>query len=412
MVNAVIVSIGDELTNGFTVNTNSSWIGQRIFQYNLVNIKRVITLNDNIEEIKKEIDLLLNENYEFIFITGGLGPTHDDITLKAFKDYFDCDIVLDEKHLLSLKIRYPKFKKTDMALFEKQSKILSISAPIPNDRGTALGMFVNHTDTNIFIMPGVPSEMKYMMDEYILPIYIHPFYDKITKSITILTAGIYESKLYSILRDIIIDYENSFKVAFLPSYTSVKIRISSIDNEKPLSFFRDKIVSKIDEYVYGFDGDSMEEVIVNDFIDRKKTLAIAESCTGGYLSKKITDVPGSSKCFIGSIVSYSNEIKKKYLSIDKKILAEKGAVSSDVALAMSKEIRIMFNADVGISTTGISGPSGGSKDKPVGRIYIAISTKDNEIVKKFDLIPTRKHHRKIAVHVALNMLRLLLKKIN
>ena len=149
--------------------------------------------------------------------------------------------------------------------------------------------------------------------------------------------------------------------------------------------------------------------IIQKLINKKISISVAESCTGGYLSKIITDVPGSSKCFIGSIISYSNQIKKQYLSISEKMLKEQGAVSSDVALAMSKEIRLKFNADIGISTTGISGPSGGSDDKPIGRIYIAISVKDNAIVKEFNLMPVRKYHREIAVHVALNMLRLLLK---
>ena len=412
MANVAIISIGDELINGFTINTNASWIGQQIFQYDKINIKKTITLNDDIKEIKDEISSLLDQSYKFIFITGGLGPTHDDITLKAFQDYFSCDTVLDQKHLFNLKARYPDFKKNDIKLLEEQSRILSISKPIPNDKGTAIGMFIEHDDANIFIMPGVPFEMEYMLNNHILPLYINPFYKKIIKSTTILTTGIYESKLYDILKDIIITHKDYFKVAFLPSYTGVKIRISINDNNEPILIFRDKIISKINKYVYGFDDDSIDEIVINNFINKKKTLAVAESCTGGYLSKRITDIPGSSKCFIGSIVSYSNQIKKKYLSIDERVLVEKGAVSSDVALSMSKEIRLMFDADIGISTTGISGPSGGSSDKPVGRIYIAISTRNNEIVKRFDFIPSRKHHREIAVHVAFNMLRLLMKEMD
>tara|TARA_Y100001970_G_scaffold50742_1_gene64203 strand:+ start:3799 stop:5025 length:1227 start_codon:yes stop_codon:yes gene_type:complete len=408
MSNVAIVSIGDELINGFTLNTNSSWIGQQIVQYDSIDIKKIITLNDDIEEIKREINSLLNEDYNFILVTGGLGPTHDDITLKAFQTYFNCDLVLDHKHLSDLKSRYSNSAKKDIKLFEAQSKILSISTPIPNDKGTAVGMFIKHGAVNMFIMPGVPLEMKHMFESYILPLYIKPFYKRIIKSSTILTTGIYESKLSDILGSMIAR-EVDFKVAFLPSYIGVKIRISAINNEKSLLVFRDQIVSRINKYVYGFDDDSIEEIVINELINQNKKLAVAESCTGGYLSKIITDVPGSSKCFIGSIISYSNQIKKQYLSISEKMLKEQGAVSSDVALAMSKEIRLKFNADIGISTTGISGPSGGSDDKPIGRIYIAISVKDNAIVKEFNLMPVRKYHREIAVHVALNMLRLLLK---
>ena len=411
MDNIAIISIGDELVNGFTIDTNSSWIAKKISQYDLIDVEERITLKDDPDKIKSNIDLLLKNQYRFIFITGGLGPTHDDITKNALKDYFDCDMVLNNQHLLNLKNRYGDIISANIDSIENQSKILSISQPIPNDKGTALGMIIKYEETDIFIMPGVPAEMKHMFNHYVLPLYIDSYYKKRTRHVTILTTGVYETKLYNLLKSIINININKFKVSFLPNYTGVKIRLSVLDKTASLSEFRYQIVSKIEKYVYGYDSDSLEYVVANALIDKQLTLSIAESCTGGYLSKKMTDIPNSSKYFIGSVVAYSNQIKTKYLEVSNELLRKKGAVSQEVALVMAENVRNKFNTDIGISTTGISGPTGGSIEKPVGRIYIAIVTKKDKIVREFDLIPERDYHREIAVHVALNMLRLLLKKI-
>ena len=409
MVDVAVISIGDELINGFTIDTNSAWIARNISKYNLLDVEDKIILKDDSNKIKSSIDFLLKKQYRFIFITGGLGPTHDDITKNTLKDYFDCDMVLNEEHFSTLKVRYAARIPLNLESIKNQSKILSISKAIPNDKGTALGMRIKHKKTDIFIIPGVPREVECMFNQYIAPLYIDPYYDKKNKYITILTTGIYETKLYSILKSIIDINRDRFKVSFLPKYTGVKVRISALDETGSLSFFRDEIVSKIKKYVYGYDNDSLEYIVANTLIDSALTLAIAESCTGGYLSKKMTDVPNSSKYFIGSVVAYSNQIKIKYLGVPESLLKTKGAVSREVALAMAENVRNKFNVDIGISTTGISGPSGGSIKNPIGRIYIAIVTQNDKIVKKFDLIPDRNYHRKIGVHVALNMLRLLLK---
>ena len=407
--NVAIVSIGDELINGFTVDTNSSWIAQKICQYRAISIKSKLTISDNKNEIIDKLDHLLNQNYRFIFITGGLGPTHDDITKDALKKYFDCDLVLNDNHFLYLKNKYNHHVSSNLNLIKEQSKILTLSQPIPNKEGVALGMMIEHKNTMIFVMPGVPLEMKHMFNDYIIPNYIEEYYQFQPKYITLLTTGIYESALYKILKNTIYSNKKEFTVSFLPSYTGVKIRLGLADISASLTSFKKQVMLDIGDYVYGYNNDKIESVVSDILINKSLTLSIAESCTGGYLSKRITDIPNSSKFFIGSIVSYSNKIKNKYLDISNQVLENKGAVSAEVALLMAQNIRKRFDTDIGISTTGISGPSGGTKDKPVGRIYIAIVFRKYEIVKEFDLLPKRDKHREIAAHTAFNMLRLLIK---
>ena len=404
--NVSILSIGDELLNGFTIDTNSSWLAKEISKYDFLDVKNNLTVKDNYKEIYSSLDYLLSKNNRFIFITGGLGPTHDDITKNALMNYFDSELICDLKHMKSLEKRYPIISKE---LIKNQSQILSISNIIPNSKGTAIGMALKHNDTDLFILPGVPSEMKNMYHEHVSKKFIEPFFKKKIKYITILTAGIYETKLYEILRDLIYENKENYRVSFLPSYSGVRIRLMS-NNNTPLDGFKNLIIKKIDDYIFGFDDDTLEQVISKDLISNGKKIAIAESCTGGYISKKITDIPNSSNYFIGSVVAYSNSVKEEILKVNAKTLVEKGAVSSEVALQMALGVMKKFKSNIGIATTGISGPSGGSKEKPVGLIYIAIVSKNRQVVKKFNLIPDREKHRRIATQVCLNMLRLFLKK--
>ena len=404
--NVSILSIGDELLNGFTIDTNSSWLAKEISKYDFLDVKNNLTVKDNYEEIYSSLDYLLSKNNRFIFITGGLGPTHDDITKNALMNYFDSELICDSKYMKSLEKRYPIISRE---LIKNQSQILAVSNIIPNSKGTAIGMALKHNDTDLFVLPGVPAEMKSMYHEHVSKKFIDPFFKKKIKYITILTAGIYETKLYEILRDLIYANKENFRVSFLPSYSGVRIRLMS-SNNTPLDGFKNLIIKKIDDYIFGFNDDTLEQVISKDLISNSKKIAIAESCTGGYISKKITDIPNSSNYFIGSVVAYSNSVKEEILKVNEKTLVEKGAVSSEVALQMALGVMKKFKSNIGIATTGISGPSGGSKEKPVGLIYIAVVSKNHQVVKKFNLIPDREKHRRIATQVCLNMLRLFLKK--
>ena len=403
-----IISIGDELLNGLTVDSNSSWIARNISKYESLVISSKITVGDESENIKKRLNYLLNRNHEYIFITGGLGPTHDDITKRVLCEYFNCKLKLDINYHNKLKEAFIKRKIENSKHIVEQAQIIDISKPIKNNYGTALGMMISIDNSNIFVMPGVPREMEGMMNDYIIPTYISNKYKKTVNCTTILTTGIYESKLSNILKDIIEENKN-FKVAFLPDYTGVKLRLSiggKNIREKDLFDFKDKIVSKINKYVYGYNNDKLENIVAEILSKKKLSISIAESCTGGYLSKVLTDIPGSSKYFNGSVVAYSNDVKENILNIDKVLLKKYGAVSKQVALEMAQSIKTIFKTDIGVSTTGISGPGGGSADKPVGTIYICIIYKEKKIIKKFHLIQDRDIHRKVAVQVALNIIRL------
>ncbi len=408
-MNVAIVSVGDELMNGFTVDTNSSWIARKILQYKSLDVVSKVTVKDDINDIKDSLDYLIQDNVDYIFITGGIGPTHDDITKKALADYFNASLVINSSYYLRLKEYFENKNIKTTSNLKSQAQILKNSVPIPNRYGTALGMKIEYKRSIIFVLPGVPKEVRGMVEEEICPLHLSPSLKEVKKYMTLLTTGVYESKLFEILENIIDENSDDFKVSFLPKYTGVKIRLSKRNEEKDLNIFKDIIMNKIGKYVYGFDDDKIEEVVAKKIVKNGLTLAVAESCTGGYISKKLTDVSGSSNYFKGSIVAYDNSIKKEFLEISNQLLINNGAVSSEVAIDMAENIRNKFKVDIGLSTTGISGPSGGSEDKPIGLIYIAISTKNKKIVKKFNLIPRRREHRDIATHTALNMLRLLIK---
>ena len=409
-VKAGIISIGDELMNGFTIDSNSSWIANQISMYSSVSVSSKVTVGDDSDSIKKELNQLINDKFEYIFITGGLGPTHDDITKRALLEYFNCSLKIDQNHYKRIKNIFKNKGSQDLIHLKEQSEILDISSPISNKYGTALGMSMKWCDSNIFIMPGVPREMKGMMQHWIIPNFISNLHQKKINHITILTTGIYESKLSMLLKSIL-DENLYCKVAFLPNYSGVKLRLSidqDVDSDR-LFELRNKIIPKIDKFIYGYDNDKMEVVVSELLVQSSLSISIAESCTGGYLSKLLTDVSGSSRYFKGSVIAYSNDIKRDVLEINSNILKEHGAVSEHVALEMAKSIKKIFKTDIGVSTTGISGPGGGTIDKPVGLIYICVIYKDKQVVKKFNLPLNRLIHREVAINVALNMIRLMIK---
>ena len=409
-MNAAIVCIGDELMNGSTLNSNSAWIAREISKYYDLNIKYIETLHDDIDTIKYKLSKLLTNGCDYIFITGGLGPTHDDITKNALKFFFKSNLILEEKYYNRL-ISYFKKENSDIGHLKSQAQILECSHPIPNMIGTALGMYIENENSSIFVMPGVPSEMKAMMKNEVIPNYIEKkCKDKIYKKV-FLTSGITESRLSNILSDLISSNSDEFKFSFLPNYSGVKfVVLSKNRNKKKYDVLCEDIRKLIKSYCYGFDNDTLSGVVGQILISKKITLSIAESCTGGMISKKITDIPNSSLFFKGSVVAYSNQIKEQILEVPRDILNKYGAVSSEVALIMAEKIKKIFNSDIGVSITGISGPGGGSDNKPVGLVYIAAAYKEFRIVKQFNLLKDRDKNREISSNLALNILRNIVSK--
>ena len=402
-MNAAVLTIGDELLQGFTVDTNSSWLGTTLLPYNIL-IRKKLVVGDNLIDIISETQKILDDKYDFLFVTGGLGPTHDDITRQAFCQLLNDELIFDENyynqlihHFEKRAIKIPKSNRSQ-AMFLKTADIL------PNKNGTALGMHLSCKDTHIFIMPGVPGEMREMVKNHVLPNYINK--TPTENIITIKTAGIMESHLEEKVAVLMEKYSKSFRFAFLPHFSGVSFRINRIDENENLLKVKDDFFQAMKPYAYGINNDTLEEVVGLKLINNNFTIATAESCTGGLIGKRLTDTAGSSKYFLGSVTPYSNQLKTSLLDVPNNIINTHGAVSEETALEMAKGVRNKTTADIGISTTGISGPKGGTNTKPVGLVYIGIVTPENSMVKKYNFGYGRNIHREMTTTAALNITRL------
>jgi len=405
MKKAIVVTIGDELLQGFTVDSNSSWISSYLRKLN-INVEKKITVGDNAKQITSLISEILDEKIDILIMTGGLGPTHDDITKNVLKNYFNCDYLIDNEYLENLKKKYLKHNVSIPDNLESQATYLSNSSPIENLHGTAIGFKINFNNKLIFVLPGVPIEMKQMLKDSINL----DNYKKENIFYTLKTSGIYESSLYNILKKTIKE-NNAFKIAFLPKYSGVDIRISMKENVSNQKFnkFKSQISNMIKKYIYSDSDEKLEEVVAKELIKKNLSLSVAESCTGGLISKKITDLAGSSNFFLGGIVAYSNNMKINILNVNEETINKYGAVSEETAIEMAEGIMHINNSDIAIATTGISGPGGGTKEKPVGLVYVSAIYQNKKIVKKYKLGSNRDINREITSSIAFNIIRLLLK---
>ena len=402
-MNAAVLTIGDELLQGFTVDTNSSWLGTILLPYN-IRITKKITVGDKLNDIISETQNILDDKYDFLFVTGGLGPTHDDITKEAFRQLLDDEILFDKNYYLQLEQHFEKRSIKMPESNRSQAMLLRIADVIPNDNGTALGMHLLIKCTHTFIMPGVPREMQSMVNKYIIPNYIKK--TPVENFITIKTAGIMESHLAEKVNGLMEKYSHSFRFAFLPHYSGVSFRINKLDENENLLNVKDEFFKAMLPYAYGINDNTLEGILGLKLIEYKLTIATAESCTGGLIGKRLTDSAGSSEYFLGSVTAYSNQLKTSLLNVPNDIIQKFGAVSEEVALEMAKGVRAKTGADIGISTTGISGPSGGTKTKPVGLVYIGVVTPENSMVKKYNFSYGRNIHREMTTTAALNIARL------
>ena len=406
-MNACILTIGDELLQGFTIDTNSTWIAKTIRSYDIY-IKKILTIGDSHDTIIAETKKILDDDIDFLFVTGGLGPTHDDVTKKAFCKLFSDEMTFDKVYYSYLQKLFKKQNKILPEINKSQAMIPKKATSIPNNIGSALGMHYFQKNTHIFIMPGVPNEMKSIVKNYIIPNHIKT--DPIKNYITIKTAGIMESVLSEKVDVLMKKYSSTFSFAFLPHYAGVAFRIKSKVKPADLEKVKKIFFQKMKPYAYGLDDDTLEGVLARILIKKKYSIATAESCTGGLISKRLTDIPGSSTYFLGGITAYSNDIKINFLDVSKNSLKKYGAVSETIAIEMAESIKEKMHADIGISTTGISGPDGGNKHKPLGLVYIGIAMPSTSIVKKYIFQVNRSIHREIATTAALNTTRILLEK--
>ena len=409
---AIIISIGDEILYGQTLDTNSHWISGELDNLGIRVLKKV-TISDTREAILHHIKEA-QENADIVLITGGLGPTSDDLTKPCLAEYFNTPLVRNEEAYQNIKSIFDKAGWEMSESNEQQADLPANCTAINNPIGTASGMWFDSGNKVVVSMPGVPFEMRHMMSETVLPRLKKQFVEHGIYHRMIRTIGIGESKLAEIIRDWETDLPKEIKLAYLPTMGAVKLRLTTDDDsddmKKEIQRQIDEVLPIIEKYVYGFDDEEIAEAIGRILKERSQTLAIAESCTGGYLSHQVTSIKGSSEWFRGSMVPYSNDLKRDLLGVDQKILDEHGAVSEAVVLALAENVRKTFKAEVGISVSGIAGPGGGSEEKPVGTVWIGYSDRVKSVAKKFRFIRDREVNIKYSAVAALNMIRINLDK--
>lgn len=410
-----VISIGDELLIGQTVNTNASWIGEQLNNFGFTMAYGAV-ISDNKDDI---ISALINaaNRSDVIIITGGLGPTKDDITKHTLTEYFNTSLELNkdiETNIIAYfkSVNRPILKSNlDQALLPKSCQVLS------NSRGTASGMWFEKNNIIYISLPGVPYEMKGIMQEQVFPKLLSKMGgETAVVNKTIRTHGMGESFLAEIIKSWEDKLEsNNIKLAYLPSPGIVKLRLSvlGLDQlilEKKLDDAIDELKALIPDQIYGYGNVTMEGIVGNLLKDRELTVATAESCTGGSVSKMLTSISGSSSYFNGSIVSYTNQSKVDLLNVDNNDIDNYGAVSQQVVEQMAEGVRNKLHADYGISTSGIAGPSGGTKEKPVGTVWIAVASKNRIVSKKLKLGYNRERNIHVSSLSVLNLLRLELLK--
>jgi nicotinamide-nucleotide amidase len=403
-----IITIGDEILIGQIVDTNSAWMGRRLNDIG-AKVERIVTITDEPEPIKAAL-ADAEERADVVLITGGLGPTSDDVTKKALAEYFDCGYTFYPEIAKHISALFARFGKEISELNRLQAELPSACEPLQNNQGTAPGMWFEKTETVFVSMAGVPYEMKGIMRDHVLPRLTEKFDTPTIIHKTILTMGMGESWLSERIAKWETGLPDEIKLAYLPSPGRVRLRLSAFGTDesiliKKLDVEIGKIQKLIPELIYGFDDESLESVVGSLLRDQNKTLSTAESCTGGLIAHKITSISGSSVYFLGSVVSYANEVKMESLGVLEEDLIKYGAVSEQVVRQMAERVRSKMNTHYAVATSGVAGPSGGTEEKPVGTVWIAVASQDYTIAKKYQFGHSRKRNIEISANTALNMLR-------
>ena len=403
-MNAYLINIGDELLIGQVVNTNASWMASEL-EKNNIHVARIVTIADDFNDITKTLsDALVHA--EVVIMTGGLGPTKDDITKTALCDYFDMQLVMHEPSLANVTDFFTKRGLQISAINQMQGLVPDGCEPLLNKVGTAPGMWFERDGKIVVSLPGVPFEMQWLMSEYVLPRLQLRLGTEAILHKTVLTCGIGESFLADTIEAWELALPTNFRLAYLPEAGKVRLRLSAHGDDKLLLQQQmdeqlAKLIPLIDTYIYGYDDETFASVIGKFLIERGATLATAESCTGGQLGHRITEVAGASAYYLGGVVAYSNDIKEQLLGVHTDTLTQYGAVSAQTAEEMAIGCRRLFQTDYAIATTGISGPTGGTEEKPLGTVWIAIASEKEVVSKKYVFRTTRAQHQERTVNQAL-----------
>ena len=395
-MNAEIIAVGTELLLGDIVNTNAQFLSRELSALGM-NVFYVTVVGDNVERLKSCIDIASNRA-DVLFFTGGLGPTDDDLTKETVCEYFGKKLVCHEESLARMKRYFREINRKMTQNNLKQVDMPEDGIVLPNDHGTAPGCIITKDNLTAVLMPGPPFEMQPMFLNYVKP-YFQKQTSEIIQSRTLRLFGIGESQAANDLKEILVSQTNP-TIAPYAKMGEVHFRITAkatkeSETKKMIDTMEKKVRDVLGEYIYGYDEDTLESVMLNQLKERNMTIATAESCTGGLVSQRITALSGASDVFRYGVVTYSNEAKIRLLDVDEQVIKRYGAVSHQTAVEMAYGIRRVSGSNIGISVTGIAGPTGGSKEKPVGLVYIGLSTKNGTVCKKLTLNGSRDNIRQL-----------------
>jgi len=383
---AEIITIGDELLIGQVVDTNSAWLGQMLNKSN-IKVNRINSISDDANEIKDMLTSCMKRS-ELVIITGGLGPTKDDITKKTLKDFFGMSWRIDQEVIDQLEMYFKDRGRQLMEINKIQAELPDGCITLFNEWGTAPGMWFEVDGRIVISLPGVPYEMKNIFEFKALPKIQERFQEPSLYHKTIVTFNIPESILAKQIEDIEDQLPSNIKLAYLPGLNVVRLRLTGtmsdgLDIYKSVDSFSQRIVDRVGSGVIATQDLTLAEIISNILISNGKTLSVAESCTGGYISHLLTLIPGASKAFVGSVISYSNSVKHHQLGVESTLFETVGAVSEQVVSQMAIGVRERLQTDYSIAVSGVAGPAGGSDEKPVGTVVIGVSSAQETIVKTF-----------------------------
>lgn len=408
MTQASIITIGDELLIGQVVDTNSAWMAQELNKWG-IRVKRRVAVGDVWDEIWQALDEEKKQT-DIILITGGLGPTADDITKPLLCKYFNGSMIVDEGARQNVINIFTRLNRPMIERNLKQAEVPDVCTVIPNKRGTAPGMWFEK-DGKVFVsMPGVPHEMKGMMETDVIPMLLGKFRFPAIIHRTLLTAGVGESFLAEHIKDFEASLPEHIRLAYLPNYGMVRLRLTATGTEKEqterdVQTRFETLQSLVKEYMVTNEDEPIEKTTGRILEANNKTMCTAESCTGGYIAHLITSIPGSSAFYKGSVVSYANEIKEDLLGVEAETLQRVGAVSEEVVIQMAKGALAAMKTDYAIAVSGIMGPDGGSAEKPVGTVWVAIGSNQKVEAHKLSFRFDRMRNIQLTTANALNLLR-------
>lgn len=406
---AEIITIGDELLIGQTIDTNSAYLGQQLGKIG-ISVTRKTAISDQESDILSAI-AESQSRVNILIITGGLGPTKDDITKKTLCKYFDCGYRMDENVVKQLQKMFEKRGRVMLETNLVQASMPEACETLTNEVGTAPGMWFCRNDQVLISLPGVPGEVYHLIENQVIPKLQREFNLPIVEHRTLVTVQKAESLLSRDLESFEASLPENIGLAYLPSFNTVKLRLTQkVKNINDLSidhYFK-LLQQTIAEDVFCLEDIDPALHVSRYLIQKNISFSTAESCTGGWVAHRLMQAPGISAVFPGSIVAYSNEVKATELGVPSHIFDEDGAVSEACSLAMADGVRKKFGVDLGISTTGIAGPGGGTDKKPVGLVYIAVSYKENSMVKKFRLFGNREQIIQRSSNAALWMVKQIL----